>query len=72
MSEAINKIKGMGASEIEMDIDDRGIIAISFLIKDVRIQAQADIDNEGVYAIQLPSLDDLSKLLTNQKEAIKS
>ena len=54
-----------------MDIDDRGIIAISFLIKDVRIIAQADIDNEGVYAIQLPGLDGLSKLLTNQKEAIK-
>jgi len=61
----------MGATNIALDISDSGIVKIYFDLNDVRIEAQADIDNSGFYAIQVPSLQGLAKLIAAETEAIK-
>jgi len=71
MSDSIKQIKAMGATNIALDISDSGIVKIYFDLNDVRIEAQADIDNSGFYAIQVPGLQGLAKLIAAETEAIK-
>ena len=51
-----------------MKSNEQGIINICFSINGVQLHAQADIDNRGIYAIQVPSLDGLKKLIERSAE----
>lgn len=68
MSESINKLKQIGAVNLHMKSNEQGIINICFSINGVQLHAQADIDNRGIYAIQVPSLDGLKKLIERSAE----
>ena len=68
---SIEEIEAMGATDITLEIEESGIIKICFSIRGVQIHAQADIDNSGIYAIEVPSLKGLAKLLTTETEEIK-
>tara|TARA_R110000744_G_scaffold90984_6_gene176597 strand:- start:1777 stop:1983 length:207 start_codon:yes stop_codon:yes gene_type:complete len=68
MSESIKKLKQMGAVNLHMKLFGEGIFKISFSINGVQLHAQADIDNRGIYAIQVPSLDGLKKLIERSAE----
>lgn len=60
---AIEELKAMDAVVTSMTINDNGIISIGFKLNGAHLKAQADIDNAGMYAIQLASLSDLQKLI---------
>jgi hypothetical protein len=61
--DSMEKLKRMGAKKIDLEIRPSGILTIKFRLNGVDVSAQADIDNEGIYAIKLETLDDLEKLL---------
>ena len=63
MSESLDQIKAMGATNVSLDVSENGIVKICFTLNGVQIHAQADIDNSGIYAIQVPSLQGLAKLI---------
>ena len=60
---AIEELKAMDAVVTSMTINYNGIISIGFKLNGAYLKAQADIDHEGLYAIQLASLPDLQKLI---------
>ena len=60
---AIEELKAMDAVVTSMTINYNGIISIGFKLNGAHLKAQADIDNAGLYAIQLASLPDLQKLI---------
>jgi hypothetical protein len=66
---SIDKLKSIGATDITMKVNESGIVKICFKLNDVQIHAQADIDNSGIYAIEVPSLQGLAKLI-NKGESL--
>ena len=61
------KLKEIGAEEIKVSISDENFIGrISFSINGVEFSGQFDIDNVGLYAVELMSdLSELKKLNKN-------
>jgi len=61
------KLKEIGAKEIKVTISDENFIGrISFSINEVKFSGQFDIDNVGLYAVELMSdLSELNKLNKN-------
>ena len=67
MSDSIKQLEEIGAEVTSMTLDDQnGIILIGFKINGAHLRAQADIDNAGLYAIQIASLADLQKLINGE------
>ncbi len=69
MSDSIEQLKTMGATGITFDVNESGIIRVCFTLNGVQIHAQADLDNAGIYAIEVPSLQGLAKLI-NKGESL--
>ena len=63
---AIEELKAMDAVVTSMTINDNGIISIGFKLNGAHLKAQADIDNSGLYAIQVASLSELKKLINGE------
>ena len=63
---AIEELKAMDAVVTSMTINDNGIISIGFKLNGAHLKAQADIDNAGLYAIQVASLSELKKLINGE------
>lgn len=67
MSDSIKQLEEIGAEVTSMTLDDHlGIISIQFKINGANLKAYADIDNAGLYAIQIASLADLKKLINGE------
>lgn len=61
------KLKEIGAEEIKVSISDENFIGrISFSINGVKFSGQFDIENKGLYVVELMSdLSELKKLNKN-------
>jgi prephenate dehydrogenase len=67
MSDSIKQLEEIGAEITSMTLDEHdGIVSIQFKINGACLKAQADIDNAGLYAIQIASLADLQKLINGE------
>jgi hypothetical protein len=64
--DSIKELKKMDASITSMTVDVGGIISVAFKLNGAHLKAQADIDNRGLYAIQVSSLSDLQKLINGE------
>jgi hypothetical protein len=64
--DTIHELRDLGADVTSMTINNNGIISIGFKLNGAHLKAQADIDNAGLYAIQLASLSELKKLINGE------
>ncbi len=63
---AIEELKNMDADITSMAVSDAGIVSVGFKLNGAHLKAQADIDNRGLYAIQVASLSELKKLINGE------
>ena len=64
--DTIHELRDLGADVTSMTINNNGIISIGFKLNGAHLKAQADIDNAGLYAIQVASLSELKKLINGE------
>ena len=63
---ALDELRTLDADVTSMTVNDEGIISLAFKLNGAHLKAQADIDNAGLYAIQVASLSDLKKLINGE------
>ena len=64
--DTIHELRDLDADVTSMTINNNGIISIGFKLNGAHLKAQADIDNAGLYAIQVASLSELKKLINGE------
>jgi len=64
--DTIQELRDLDADVTSMTINNNGIISIGFKLNGAHLKAQADIDNAGLYAIQVASLSELKKLINGE------
>ncbi len=62
----LEELKALDADVTSMTVNDEGIISLAFKVNGAHLKAQADIDNSGLYAIQVASLSELKKLINGE------
>jgi hypothetical protein len=64
--DTLEELKALDADVTSMTVNDEGIISLAFKVNGAHLKAQADIDNRGLYAIQVASLSELKKLINGE------